>query len=141
MTPIGGDFYEDDEPIEDIRAAWARAFAEGRVRLTTRPDVEVSDEAVDTAWRETSSCHWYGSTGGVNQPVDAVRYILNRAAPEIVAPFRAKLAALAELADLLDAEASQWRQSGYLHERGEASGRSVAAHRIRQILKGEDDDV
>jgi hypothetical protein len=48
-------------------------------------------------------------------------------------------ARFAALADRLDAEAAQWRWSGFLHERGEASGRGVAAYRIRQILSGGSD--
>lgn len=54
----------------------------------------VPESAIDTTWRETSSCMWIGSSGGVNQPRDAVAYILRRAAPAIVAPWRERVADL-----------------------------------------------
>lgn len=51
-----------------------------------------------------------------------------------------RLTALVNLADALEAEAAEWFTSGYLHERGEASGRATAALRIRRILSGGNGD-
>lgn len=50
--PSPTDLYEDDEPVEKIRAIWEQAETEGRVKTTASP-AEVAIERVRALHRET----------------------------------------------------------------------------------------